>query len=227
MFVLSSSTFHLSSRPRFWTLPATCPPAAKLQGGNSNTWEAAGEAGEIHATLGTGDNENESRENESISTPSTGPLTLHKHPTYTRGKWPGFINKHLCWHILSMCKENPCPLLTLQATIVFCSNSRQHNHKEALLSRIMSKEKISECSEHWCDFLRNLKTIWILTGLEPYIYMDSMVVNGEFITVFNKLQLIGAQYWAFWDSNGVCPVYSYLVMNTIRVPSRALIHYTL
>lgn len=68
MFVLSSSTFHLSSWPRFGTLPATCPLAVKLQGGKSNTWEAAGEPGEIHATLGTGDNENESGENESIST---------------------------------------------------------------------------------------------------------------------------------------------------------------
>lgn len=130
MFVLSSSTFHLSSWPRFGTLPATCPLALKLQGGKSNTWEAAGEPGEIHATLGTGDNENESGENESISTsppPHTGPLTLHQHPSYTRGKWPGFTYRHLCRHILSMFKENPLSpydLLTVLANVVFCSKSR-------------------------------------------------------------------------------------------------------
>lgn len=56
-----------------------------MTGRERDTWEAAGEPGEVHATLGTGDNENESGENKSISTPSTGPLTLHQHPTYTRG----------------------------------------------------------------------------------------------------------------------------------------------
>lgn len=33
---------------------------------------------------------NESWEHKSISTPSTGPLTPHQHPTNTRGEWPGF-----------------------------------------------------------------------------------------------------------------------------------------
>lgn len=53
---------------------ATCPPSTQPAGGRS-AWEAAGELGEKQATLGTGDNENETGENKSISTPHTGLLT--------------------------------------------------------------------------------------------------------------------------------------------------------
>lgn len=54
---------------------------------------AAGEPGEKHATLGTGDNENETGENKSISTPHTGLLTPQQHQPYTRGQRPGFTCK--------------------------------------------------------------------------------------------------------------------------------------
>lgn len=97
-----------------WDSPCHLSPDSQTAGtaGQRDTWEAAGEPGEIHSTLGTGDNEKESGENESISTPSTGPLTLHQHPTYTGEKWPGLTYKHLCRHTLSMCKEKPWLLMT-------------------------------------------------------------------------------------------------------------------
>lgn len=86
------------------------PHAVKQQGRNKDTWEAAAEPGEIHATLGMGVNENECWEKESISTPSTGPLTLHQLTSYTTEEQieeEGFTYKHLCMQILSMCQRNP------------------------------------------------------------------------------------------------------------------------
>lgn len=74
---------------------------------DKDTREATAEPGEIHATLGAGVNENESRENESISAPSIGPLTLHQLTSYTTTAEEGFTYKHLCMHTLSMCEVNP------------------------------------------------------------------------------------------------------------------------
>lgn len=71
-----------------WASPCHLSPS-RGQGGKAHG-RAAGEPGEKHATLGTGDNENETRENKSISTPHTGLLTPQQHQPYTRGQRPGF-----------------------------------------------------------------------------------------------------------------------------------------
>lgn len=55
------------------------PEQSKHRGGCSG-------AGEKHASLGTGANENETGENKSISTPHTGLLTPRQHHPYTRGQ---------------------------------------------------------------------------------------------------------------------------------------------
>lgn len=73
-------------------------PVPTQQERDKDTREATAEPREIHATLGAGVNENESREKESISAPSIGPLTLHQLTSYTTTAEEGFTYKHLCMH---------------------------------------------------------------------------------------------------------------------------------
>lgn len=172
-----------------WDSPChLSPDRGKRQGGKRDTREAAGEPGEIHATLGTGVNEKESGENESISTPSMGPLTLHQHPTYTGGTCPGFTNQtptHTSTP--SMCKGHRCLLkagsVSLQylhfdkcllawlLLLFFCSSCTQTT--QSLITFLLpgstwsrrKKRNISwrkcvcDCCEHWW-FYRCYLGLW-------------------------------------------------------------------
>lgn len=70
---------------RVWASPCHLSPSIQTTGRPKHRGGCSG-AGEKHASLGTGANENETGENKSISTPHTGLLTPRQHHPYTRGQ---------------------------------------------------------------------------------------------------------------------------------------------
>lgn len=82
------------------------------------------EPGEIQATLGTGDNEKETRENESISTPSMDPLTLHQSKV---------ARLHLQTRVYTRTEHVQEPVPSYEMSILTTNKTSQINIKEKKL----------------------------------------------------------------------------------------------